>query len=224
MTWIAQPRHGENDAFSGSGARPWVVDGIQRGGSSVRPLGDPINGAWGNHFASPAANGALYFTSDRPGGLGPIDVWRAPWLGDRYGPPENLGPAINGPGWLNLEAFVAPDESYLVVSAYGHDDALGDSDLYLSIHRNGQWEPLRHLPAGINSAARDYSPRVTPDGRSLVFASERGVPTDARGTPWTYRELVAAIRRPGNGLGDLYEIGMDRVLSIVGADPARGAR
>src|SRR5262249_7343838 len=153
--------------------------------------------------ASPAANGTLYFTSDRPGGLGPVDVWRARRSRGPYPQAEKLGSAINGPGWPHLGAFVAPGERHFVLSAYGPDDTLGDSDLYYSEQRDGRWQPLRHFAAGVNSAARDYSPRVTPDGRHLVFASERGVPTEARDRPWTYRELVAAIRAPGNGLGDL---------------------
>jgi Tol biopolymer transport system component len=193
----------------------WVVDLLSQELRTPRPLPGPINGAWGNHFASPAANGTLYFTSDRPGGQGPVDVWRARLAGDRYLEPENLGPAINRAGWLNLEAFVAPDESYLIVSAYGHDDALGDSDLYFSVQRDGQWQPLRHFGAGVNSPARDYSPRMTPDGRYLVFASERGVPTDARDRPWTYRELVAAIRAPRNGLGDLYRIELEAAIATL---------
>jgi hypothetical protein len=67
----------------------------------------------------------------------------------------------------------------------------------------------------VNSAARDYSPRVTADGRYLVFASERGVPTDARDRPWTYHELVAAIRAPGNGLGDLYRIELTAAIATI---------
>ncbi|NOT01905.1 MAG: hypothetical protein HOP29_14925, partial [Phycisphaerales bacterium] len=38
----------------------------------------------------------LYFASDRPGGLGGYDVYRSRQVRGLFGPPENLGGAING--------------------------------------------------------------------------------------------------------------------------------
>jgi hypothetical protein len=186
----------------------WVLTRTASGWSAPRPLAAPINGAGSAHFASATRDGTLYFTSTRPGNLGGADVWRARRLdGGRYAEPENLGPPINGRDWTNLEAFVAPDESFLLVSAFGHDDSLGDSDLYVSYRRGGVWRPLQNLGPTINSPARDYSPRVVPGNRGpvLIFASERGLPTIGT-RPATHRELVAAMHQPGNGLGDLYEI------------------
>jgi hypothetical protein len=183
----------------------WSVQRRGSGWGDPENLGAPINGdRWSAHFASAASDGSLYFTSDRPGRLGGIDVWRARRVGDAYAEPENLGSAINGPEWTNLEAIVAPDQSFLIVSAYGHADTLGDSDLYVSFQRDGVWQPLQNLGAGINSAARDYSPRLTPDGRYLMFASERGLPVDPHPSAWTYRDFTAAIRSVRNGLGNLY--------------------
>jgi hypothetical protein len=64
----------------------------------------------------------------------------------------------------------------------------------------------------VNIAAREYGPRLSPDGRRLLFASERGVPTEARAAPWTYAELVGRIRGIENGLGNLYEVDLARIL------------
>ncbi len=193
----------------------WALARTASGWSAPRPLPAPIDGVGSAHFASTTRDGTLYFTSTRPGNLGGADVWRARRrAGGGYAEPENLGPAVNGPQWTNLEAFVAADESYLIVSAFGHDDSLGDADLYVSYRRHGAWSKLRNLGPRINSAARDYSPRViSPAGGEpiLVFASERGLPT-AAARPTTHRELVAAMRRPGNGLGDLYAVAVRAAL------------
>lgn len=48
--------------------------------------------------ASPAVSPAgdfVYFASDRPGGVGGYDVWRARLSGDHVAAPEGLGPAVN---------------------------------------------------------------------------------------------------------------------------------
>src|SRR5262245_14215942 len=39
----------------------------------------------------------LLFASNRPGGQGGFDLWMSAREGDRFLPPRNLGPAVNGP-------------------------------------------------------------------------------------------------------------------------------
>jgi Tol biopolymer transport system component len=211
---------GRDDAMSGGGApypRTDLYISFRRGDGWGEPrrLGPPINGAWSSHFASPTRDGSLYFTSDRPGGKGSLDVWVARYVDGRYQPPVDLGAAINNEQWANFEVYVAPDESWMVVSAYGHEDSLGDCDLYVSIRRDGEWQPLRNPGPAVNSAARDYSARATPDGRYLFFASERGVPTEVRDTPWTYPQFTQAIRGVRNGLGNIYQVDLDVVLQAA---------
>ena len=63
------------------------------------------------------ADGSLYFSSNRPGSLGGSDIWRAQRLPDGgFAEPVNLGAPINtehGEG----DTWVAPDESYLVLTS-----------------------------------------------------------------------------------------------------------
>lgn len=190
----------------------WRMERTAGGWGAPRPLDRPINGDWGNHFAAEARDGTLYFTSDRPGGKGLVDVWTAEPEGEGYGEPTNLGDAINGPNLFNLEVAIAPDESFLVLTAAGRDDSQGDSDLYVSYRQDGRWLAPQSLGPRLNTAAREYSPRLSPDGRRLLFASERGVPTEARAAPWTYAELVGRIHGIENGLGNLYEVDLARIL------------
>jgi WD40-like Beta Propeller Repeat len=190
----------------------WYLDQTASGWSAPRNLGSPINGDWSSHFAVTVDSGTLYFTSDHPGSKGWLDVWRSSWVDGHYAEPENLGDAINNQAWANFEVYVAPDERYMIVSAYGHDDGLGDCDLYVSYRRDGVWQPLKNLGPNVNSAARDYSARVTPDGRYLFFTSERGLPTMERSKPWTYAEFTHAVRDTRNGLGDIYQIDLSAAL------------
>jgi WD40-like Beta Propeller Repeat len=195
----------------------WRLERTSTGWSAPQNVGPPINGDWGTHFASEAADGTLYFTSDRPGGTALVDVWRARREGEGYAAPENLGATINAPGQFNLEAVIAPDQSFLILSAAGREDSQGDSDLYVCYAHDGRWLVPQSLGPGVNTSAREYSPRLSPDGRRLIFASERGVPTESRMKPWTYVELEQKIRGVQNGLGNLYEVDL---ASVLPAPPA----
>ncbi|HEX3526238.1 MAG TPA: hypothetical protein VH988_04155, partial [Thermoanaerobaculia bacterium] len=193
----------------------WYVERTERtasGWSEARHLDGPQNSEGNEYFASTTNDGTLYFSSNRPGSKGGIDVWRSRLVDGRYTEPENLGDAINRPGWANIEALVAPDESFLLIGAFGRGDDPGDCGLYVSYRKNGVWQPAQALGAGVNSPARDYSPRFSPDGRSLLFASERGLPTRPRTGALTHRELVDAMHSVLNGLGNIYEVDLKAAM------------
>jgi hypothetical protein len=211
-----RPRSGET---SRGDYDVWRLERTATGWSAPRDLGPPINGDWGTHFASEAADGTLYFTSDRPGGTSLVDVWRARREGDGYAAPENLGPQVNGPNQFNLEAVIAPDQSFLILSAAGRADSQGDSDLYVCYSSGGRWLAPQSLGPGVNTSAREYSPRLSADGRTLIFSSEQGIPTERREQPWTYEELVRRVRGVRNGLGNLYEVDLASVLPPRPANP-----
>jgi hypothetical protein len=197
----------------------WYVERTGAGWSEARHLEGAPNSAGVEHFASATRDGTLYFTSDRPGGRGAIDVYRSRRVDGKYPEAEDLGEAINRPGWANIEAFVSPDESFLLVGAFGHADSVGDSDLFVSYRKDGVWGPLINLGPRINSPARDYSPRVSPDGRYLFFASERGLPT-ADHRPRTYREWITAVNGTLNGLGNIYQVDLKAALPPPPPPPA----
>ena len=185
----------------------WAVDRTTSGWGwgDPRNLGAPVNSSVNEYFASEASDGTLYFASARKGSLGGIDIYRSRLVDGRYQKPENLGPAVNGENFSTIEVLIAPDQSFLILGAFGRSADPANSDLFVSERRGDAWTAPRALEK-INTAAREYSPRFTPDGRSLIFASERGYPTEARERPVTYDEIVSRSAAIGNGLGNIYEI------------------
>jgi hypothetical protein len=118
----------------------------------------------------------------------------------------------NVAGSAELSAVVDPAERFLVVAVVGREDALHSSegiyqrtDLYVRERRGGAWSALRHLPAPISSAAEDTSPALSPDGKSLLFTSERGGLTE-HGPRLSFSALEGILHGPGNGLGDIYSV------------------
>lgn len=84
-----------------------------------------------NHMSpSLASDGVtLYFSSNRPGGLGNNDIWMSKRLDDtwkNWSEPVNLGPPVNTPKW---DAYFAIDASgeYAYMSSY--DKSIGKSDI-----------------------------------------------------------------------------------------------
>jgi len=188
----------------------WIVDKTASGWGEPRDLGPPVNSDANEYFASEASDGTLYFASARKGSLGGIDIYRSRLVGGRYQEAENLGPVLNGKDFSTVEVLIAPDQSFLILGAFGRSADPANSDLFVSEHRGEAWTAPRALDA-INTAAREYSPRFTPDGRSLTFASERGFPTEPRARPATYDEIVTRSRSVSNGLGNLYEVPLSQL-------------
>jgi len=176
-------------------------------------LGPPINSDKNEYFVSFTRDGTIYFTSAREGSHGPIDVWRSRLEAGRYSEPENLGEAINGKEWVNVEAWIAEDESFLLVGAFGHADGPGDSDIFVSYRKEGAFGPLRPLGPSVNTPAREYSPRISLGGRRLFFTSERGMPTQSRSAPWTAAEFRRASGAVLNGLGNIYQTDLEAALA-----------
>ncbi len=156
-------------------------------------------------FPTFASDGTIYFGSCRDGGLGGCDIYRAPWLGTHFGPPENLGAPINSAG-EEIEPLIAPDQSVLVFSAKGRPDSLGSYDLYIARRDGNGWGTPTHLPAPINSPAWEFGPRLSPDGKWFLFTSNRGFGSAPQPAPLDFATLEQRLHAPGNGLRDIYVV------------------
>jgi Tol biopolymer transport system component len=190
----------------------WTSKKTASGWSDPQPLKGSVNSAGSQVFASLASNGNLYFTSDRKG---QFDIYRSRLVNGEYQEAEDLGPKVNGAGIWSLEALVAPDESYILIGSFGRQPGFGNSDIFISYAENGGWTVPKNLGPVINTLAREYSPRVTPDGKWLIFTSERGMQNEKRDKPFTYQEFTEKARGIFNGLGNIYRIRLDYVLNTT---------
>ena len=120
------------------------------------------------------ADGSLYFSSDRPGGLGRSDIYRAARRSDgRFDVPVNIGAPVNSPA-SDGDTFASPDERYLITTSR-RDGGFGQADLYVSFRAtDGRWGAPVNLGSTINTADTDFCPMVTPDGRYLFFSRRYG--------------------------------------------------
>jgi hypothetical protein len=191
----------------------WTTERVARGAwGRPRRLPSPINRADREWFATEAIDGTLYYAASRPNG---VDLFRAARAADGYAEPQPIGLPVDTSG-LDGEPLVAPDQSFLLFSAYERPGGSGDWDLYISHRAADGWGEPRNLGPLVNSGARDYSPRLGPDGRTLIFTSERHIGMDLRTLPFRYADLTAALRGTLNGNGNLYSVDL-RSLGMLPA-------
>jgi Tol biopolymer transport system component len=182
----------------------WVAERVEDGWGAPRHLSE-LESPGDEWFPTVTDDGTLYFGSERPGGHGKSDLWRARWLGDHFGPPENLGDVVNSPE-QEIEPWISPDERMLVFAAKNRPGGKGEYDLFVTFRCAGRWTPPRPLGAGVNSPAWDFGPRFSPDGTTFYFTSNRSdldVPPER---PLDAAAWMARISGPGNGLRDVYRV------------------
>jgi Tol biopolymer transport system component len=144
----------------------FVVEWTGADWGEPRPL-TGANSATHDNYPAVAANGSLYFASQRPGGAGGNDLWRAARVDGSYHAATNLT-SLNSPH-SDADPFIAPDESYMVFSS-GRLGGLGQGDLYVSFRRRGRWTEPRSLGPLVNTDDYEYTPWITSDGRWLYFS------------------------------------------------------
>ena len=188
----------------------WKTD--KKDGKWTAPLAlkEPINGEGNEFYPSVADNGNLYFTAENKNDTqGGEDIYMARWTGSGYAQPLNLGTGVNSKH-PEFNAFVAPDESYLIFSSWGREDGLGGGDLYISFRNgDGTWQEAVHMGQGINSDKLDYCPFVAAPGNLLFFTSQRLEAAITDGMKKTLDEVMGLEDQPMNGLGDIYWVAFD---------------
>ncbi|WP_372751200.1 hypothetical protein [Labilibaculum sp.] len=125
-----------------------------------------------SHISISADGRTIYFSSNRPGGFGGMDVYTVTKLPNgKWGRARNLGPAINTE-YDEDSPFIHPDGKTLYFSSAGHE-TMGGLDIFKSVNSKGRWTPPENIGYPINSTDDDIYYTPTPDGKRAYFASYR---------------------------------------------------
>jgi Tol biopolymer transport system component len=180
----------------------WVVERSQEGWGEARNLGEPVNTDGGEFFPSLTSNGTLYFTRNAKGSQ-LNQIFRSRWVEGAFLEPELLPEQVNC-GSNRFNAFVSPDESYMIVPAMGMADAFDGVDYYLVFrNQNDLWSEPVNMGAVINQDnARGWSPYVSPDGKYFFFMATRT--REIEEADWNYHTLMELNDSPGNGNADIF--------------------
>src|SRR5258708_30917527 len=148
----------------------WYVEGTAAGGwGEPKHLSAPVNSNGNESYASVARDGTLYFSAARAEHPG-THIYRSRLVNGEYSQPELLPFSNQG---NDLDSSIASDESFLIFISRDRG-GLGAGDLYVSFHRlDGSWSAPKNLGAPINSSFHEIATGLSPDNRTLYFASNR---------------------------------------------------
>lgn len=130
--------------------------------------------SWESSASISADENAIYFTSDRKGGLGGTDIYRVKKLSSGlWADPENLGDIINTP-FDEESPFIHPDGKTLYFSSNGHR-TMGGYDIFRSnyVDSTNTWSEPVNIGYPINTAHDDLHFQLSADGKRIYFASVR---------------------------------------------------
>lgn len=114
----------------------------------------------------------LFFSSNRPGGFGGMDLYVSTREDGRWAPPANLGGLVNSEG-NEIFPYIAADNR-LYFASNGHT-GLGGLDIYYSTAKTGndQWNLPVNLGFPINSNTDDFGITFSGDQSWGYFTSNR---------------------------------------------------
>ena len=145
-------------------------------------LGPVVNSSGSETQMGISKNGlSLYLTSNRPGGLGSVDMYvsQRVSIDDPWGAPVNLGSTVNSSSGEANPVFSR--DGHLMFFQSDRPGGLGSIDIWVCrrehTHDDFDWQPPVNVGAPVNSTASDNAPSYfenEEDGLpQLYFASDR---------------------------------------------------
>ena len=177
--------------------------------SKPKNLGAPINTNMDEFYPVITDSKNIYFTLDNPELKQKDNIYVSEFINGSYTNPKPLGDEINSNGY-EFNAFVAPDETFIIYTCYNRKDGLGSGDLYLSKKQDdGTWSIAANMGEIVNSNKMDYCPFVDVTSNTLYFTSKRLGNQDKLNSK-SIEDLQNTFNQYNNGLSRLYKVKLEK--------------
>lgn len=188
----------------------WVMEKENGRWTAPKNTGAPVNSKEDEFYPSVARSGNIYFT--RSMGNNGEDIVVCKKTAEGFDSARSLPPVINSEGG-EFNAFVDPDERYIIYTAYKRKGNIGSGDLYISrMSEKKEWSESKNLGALVNGQGLTYCPYVSPDKRFFFFTTSRGIFT----TPFENSKKIADLKKqtmePLNGWDNIFWIDARAIL------------
>ncbi|MBN2003258.1 MAG: PD40 domain-containing protein, partial [Anaerolineae bacterium] len=187
--------------------RIWFVERDGDGWANPTRLTLPLESANGESSPTLTHDGTLYYVADYPE-LGGNGLYRAQLVNEMYQTPKKIDLLVDTGQIVEVEPFVAPDESFVLFYSAGRPDNLMPNsktgDIYIAFRDSqGQWSAPRNVGQPVNSTAEESTPTLSPDGQYLFFASNRGGNRRFPDLYWVEAAFLQTLRPDTAGRGEL---------------------
>jgi len=159
----------------------------------------------------------LFFVSNRPGGMGGMDIWYSVRGSDgRWGRPVNPGKTINTAG-DEFSPFIYFNSKTLYFSSNGRESFGGHDIYYTNLNRDSSWTEPENLGPAINTPADETGLVIESSGRRAYFSSVRernrgkdiyfiDLPASVQPEPVSYFKATVIDKATGAPLTARYEL------------------
>jgi len=175
---VVFPRGGKEACFVLGGAPHSVTACMEEEeGAWTEPEVASFSGSYGAEVTLSPDGSRILFSSGLPAsGSGPPSrnwqVWSVEREGAGWGEPERLEYPVNSDSASADYPTVTTDSTLFFYSG-NRTGGLGRGDIWYSAWEDGRYDAPRNIGAPVNSEFWDIDPFVAPDGRLLLFASDR---------------------------------------------------
>lgn len=171
----------------------------------VNNAGDSLNSSANEWDPNPTPDGKYFYqsTSGKRGGYGTEDVFISERLPNgKWSLAKNIGKSINTRNLQETIDNISTDNNTLYLSGE-FPGTFGKFDIFISEKTSEGWGPLKQMPKPINSEYHDESGCPTPDGKALLFTSDRPGSTGSfvpkqgyilNGTTWGNSDIYVCIK------------------------------
>lgn len=146
------------------------LDGTEWG-TPTKMFGEVNSLSWeGSITVSPDGKTA-FFSSERPGGKGGKDLYKATLLEDgSWGNVKNMGDSINTP-YDEDSPYLHPSGEFLIFSSNGHN-SIGNYDIFVSnISDDSVFSKAQNLGTPLNTPGNDIFYTLSADGKRGYYSS-----------------------------------------------------
>lgn len=112
------------------------------------------------------------YGADRQG-LGSCDLFVSEKIGNEWTKPSNMGAPINSANWETQPSFSSDGKTLYFIRGF-RNKSTGEmhQDIYVSEITSSGWSKPERLPDYINTAGKEESVQIHPDGQTLYFTSD----------------------------------------------------
>jgi hypothetical protein len=117
------------------------------------------------------SNQVLFFVSDRPGGMGKLDIWCSVFEKGDFSSPFNLGATIN-----SIDDEISPwydGKNKIIYFSSSWHYGLGGFDIFKSSYSNSQFNKPENLGYPLNTSVNDFYYTFNPETRTGFLTSNR---------------------------------------------------
>jgi Tol biopolymer transport system component len=162
--WFVSDRPIEGEQPHG-GLNVWRSDLLEGRWAAPRPI-SKANSA-GVELGPEVHGDQLTFNSTRRGGAGGLDIWSMPLAGDE--PPQPFSAPINSKA--NEGDFTLSKDGRVALFWSDRPGGAGGGDIWLSVKQDDTWSNPVNLGRAVNGPGFEFTPSLSPDERTLYFAS-----------------------------------------------------